>query len=140
MRSICFFRNCFDLCGLICSIVMQNFLGISQVLKYLCQNMMPKLSEVQHVCVTFWKIHFFKGEVYSYMKVGALDFYLLFKLDMLVIIWVHYTALLSNDFNMNLFLQKRLLCQECNTKICNFKKKIEFWINDSHKISKCCNY
>ena len=27
-----------------------------------------------------------KGEVYSYMKVGALDFYLLFKLDMLVII------------------------------------------------------
>jgi hypothetical protein len=29
---------------------------------------------------------FFKGEVYSYMKVGALDFYLLFKLDMLVII------------------------------------------------------
>jgi len=42
---------------------------------------------------------------------------------------------------MNLFLQKRLLCQECNTKICNFKKKIEFWINDSHKISKCCcNY
>jgi hypothetical protein len=28
----------------------------------------------------------FKGEVDSYMKVGALDFYLLFKLDMLVII------------------------------------------------------
>jgi hypothetical protein len=27
------FRNCFDLCGLICSIEMQNFLGISQVLK-----------------------------------------------------------------------------------------------------------
>lgn len=60
----------------------------------------------------FEKYTFFKGEVYSYMKVGALDFYLLFKLDMLVIIWVHYTALLSNDFNMNLFLQKRLLCQE----------------------------
>jgi hypothetical protein len=115
-----------------CSIVMQFFLGISQVLNKLCQNMMPKLSRVQHVCVTFWKIHFFfKGEVYSYMKVGALDFYLLFKLDMLVIIWVHYTALLSNDFNMNLFLQKRLLCQECSTNICNFKKKIEFWINDS---------
>ena len=75
----------------------------------------------------FEKYAFFKGEVYSYMKVGALDFYLLFKLDMLVIIWVHYTALLSNDFNMNLFLQMRLLCQECNTKICNFKKKILSW-------------
>ena len=48
----------------------------------------------------FEKYTFFKGEVYCYMKVGALDFYLLFKLDMLIIIWVHYTALkLSNDFN-----------------------------------------
>ena len=89
----------------------------------------------------FEKYTLFKGEIYSYMKVGALDFYLLFKLDMLVIIWVHYTAHLSNEFNMNLFLQKRLLCQEYNTKICNFKKKIEFWINDLHKIRKCCcNY
>ena len=74
----------------------------------------------------FEKYTFFKGEVYSYMKVGALDFYLLFKLDMLVIIWVHYTALLSNDFNMNLFLQKRLLCQSATQKYVISKRKLNF--------------
>ena len=74
----------------------------------------------------FEKYTFFKGEVYSYMKVGALDFYFLFKLDMLVIIWVHYTALLSNDFNMNLFLQKRLLCQSATQKYVISKRKLNF--------------
>jgi hypothetical protein len=66
----------------------------------LCQNMMPKLSGVHMFVWHFEKYTFFKGEVYSYMKVGALDFYLLFKLDMLVIIWVHYTALLSHKIKM----------------------------------------
>jgi hypothetical protein len=49
--------------------------------------MMPKLSGVQLcLCDILKNTLFFKGEVYSYMKVGAMDFYLLFKLDMLVII------------------------------------------------------
>ena len=123
-----------------CSIVMQNFswIYISSIQKIRSKYDAKIVRSATCLCDILKNTLFLKVK---FMKVGALDFYLLFKLVMLVITWVHYTALLSNDFNMNLFLQKRLLCQECNTKICDFKKRIEFWINDSHKISKCCcNY